>query len=322
MKWNKWSGLPGRFSYALIGLCMVLVYPGCTSPGKQLSVSNGTLQGNQEKVIDGNAFPYDLSLPNSEFQLPFILNEVSGLTDIDTAHIACVQDEIGSIFIYNFINDSLVYEHQFDEPGDFEGLTYTQDEIFILRSDGRLTAWTDFDPVAGGKRLQHWQLPLQTSNNEGLCYDSSFGRLLIAAKGKPDNPERKNERLIYSFDLKKRRLETDPVYSLSTSEIQAAAHRFGIEQEAYTAKGKPKPMNFRPSSLAVHPRTSEIYIISAVDRILLSIDRMGKITFMTRLDPAMFAKAEGITFLSDGTMIITNEAAGVVPTLLVFKAEG
>jgi uncharacterized protein YjiK len=179
-------------------------------------------------------FAYHLAKPDLQHELPEILNEVSGLTDIDASHVACVQDELGMVFIYNIKEGKITSEHLFEAAGDFEGLTYTGDTIFILRSDGRLTEWSDFQ--SNSNRFTHHELPLFTKDNEGLGYDPKHNRILIAAKSKPHrNHGEKSERFIYSFDL--------------------------------------------------------------------------------------LQKAEGITFLHDGTMIITNEAGGKVPTLMVYKME-
>ncbi|WP_131494743.1 SdiA-regulated domain-containing protein [Flavobacterium enshiense] len=266
-----------------------------------------------------SAIPYNLSTPNKKYHLPAILEEISGLTDIDSAHVACVQDEIGMVFIYNFLIDSIVVRHKFDSVGDFEGLTFTGKSLFVLRSDGRLTEWENFSPKTGSGKVLHTMLPLQTTNNEGLCFDSKKNRLLIAAKSKPINHDYKSERFIYEFDLNQKKLNKSPAYSINTIELEAAAKEFKIVQQNRTESGKLRPFNFRPASLAVHPQTSDIYIISAADKLLLVINEQGEIRNMERLNDDLFAKAEGITFLSDGTMIITNEAAGKVPTLLIFK---
>lgn len=278
----------------------------------------------QNRISEGSdstrlVIPYNLNQPHKKYELPAILEEVSGLTDIDSAHVACVQDEIGTVFIYNFLKNAIIAKHKFDSFGDFEGLTFTGKSLFILRSDGRLTEWRNFDPKTGAGDIFHSILPLQTTNNEGLCFDSRNNRLLIAAKNKPTNHVYKSERFIYEFDLSKNKLNSNPAYSINTVDLETAAKEFNIAQQNRTAAGKPKPFNFRPSSLAIHPHTSEIYIISAADRLLLVINEKGKIVSMERLKEDLFAKAEGITFLKDGTMIITNEAAGFVPTLLVYK---
>ena len=101
--------------------------------------------------------------------------------------------------------------------------------------------------------------------------------------------------------------------------LEERARSFNIQQTDTNAKGVRRPFNFRPASLSVHPITDDIYIISAADKLLLIMNRKGEVIYMKQLDIEMFAKAEGITFLHDGTMIITNEAAGKTPTLFVFE---
>jgi uncharacterized protein YjiK len=262
-------------------------------------------------------FYYDLDRPDIAHQLPAVLNEISGLTDIDNDHIACVQDELGIVFIYNFRSGEMVSQHRFDSVGDFEGLTYTGKSLYILRSDGRLTEWNDFP--TNKSSFIHSRLSLATSNNEGLCYDPGYNRLLIAAKSKPQNHDEKAERFIYGYDLTTKKLMDQPVYRINVHNLAASAKELGIKQEGLDAKGITKPLNFRPASLAVHPVTHELYIISAADQLLVVLNRNGDILHLKTLAMEQFAKAEGITFLRNGTMIITNEAAGKAPNLYVFE---
>ncbi|MBL7923795.1 MAG: SdiA-regulated domain-containing protein [Bacteroidia bacterium] len=264
-----------------------------------------------------HAFKYNLQQPNIHRQLPPMLNEVSGLTDVDDSRVACVQDEQGIVFIYDFRTDDIISRHAFDSTGDFEGLTLAGNTLYILRSDGRLTEWQHFrsaNPV-----VKHYTLLLQTANNEGLCYDAGHDRLLIAAKSKPAAPDARTLRLIYAFDLEKKQLSEEPLYRLNTDQLAADAKSFSLQLTDTTARGMVKPFNFRPASLSVHPLSDEIYMISAADKILLTMNRKGEVTYMTSLPPHLFTKAEGITFLPDGTMIITNEAAGKTPGLFVFE---
>lgn len=262
-------------------------------------------------------FKYNLDKPVIQHQLPKILDEISGLTDIDSIQVACVQDELGIIFIYNFKTGKIVSQHHFDSVGDFEGLTYTKNSLFILRSDGRLTEWSNFP--SNKDSLKHSQLSLVTSNNEGLCFDPNYDRILIAAKSKPFNKDEKSERFIYAYNLTTKKLEKDPIYSLNIKYLEEKAKNFNIVQTDSNSKGVIKPFNFRPASLSVHPITNDIYIISAADKLLIVMSRKGEVIYMKSLKVEMFTKAEGITFLYDGTMIITNEASGKTPTLFVFK---
>ena len=270
--------------------------------------------------------PYILNKPDAVLRLPAELNEVSGLTDIDSRHVAFVQDEIGTVFVYDLLDDVLTAEYPFDSSGDFEGLSFTGKSMFILRSDGRLSEIRNFGTGSTEREVEeptdsvvHYSLPVITDDNEGLCHDLAGDRLLIAAKSKPRDKGRRSERLIYAFDLENRRLQEHPTYSIRMEELEAAAADRGIVSQAKTSSGKVKSLNFRPSSLAVHPLSGEIYIISAEDFLLVVIDRQGAILHVEQLPDTLFAKAEGISFLSDGRMLITNEAMEGPATLLVFN---
>ena len=263
-------------------------------------------------------FRYNLNKPDAVLQLPSILNEISGLTDMDNNFIACTQDELGIIFIVDVTTGKIKEQYPFEPIGDFEGLTRVNNSLYILRSDGRITFIPDYKKP---DEQVHIKENLHTSNNEGLCYDPEKHTLLIAAKSKPTKHSEfdSNDRLIYQFDLKKAKLDTTPVFTLKIEDIIAFAKRDNIILPVFASGKQSKKINFRPSSIAVHPVTKQIYIISAADYLLLVCDRKGKIMKVQVLNPELYAKAEGITFLPDNTMIITNEAKDKFPTLLKFQ---
>ncbi|MBN2442837.1 MAG: SdiA-regulated domain-containing protein [Spirochaetales bacterium] len=264
------------------------------------------------------AFFYNIDQPDKEIVLPDILKEASGLTDIDSSHVALVQDEIGSIFIYNFQKESIIAEHKFAKKGDFEGLTFTGHSMYILRSDGWLFEWVDFSINTNSGKKNNYKLQLLTSDNEGLGYDSKNNRLLIAAKNKPSEKENKLYRYIYEFDLITKKLNNTPVYALDINKLENFAQNNNIKLNGRTKKGKLIKFNFLPASIAVHPKTEDIYIISAANYLITVVNPKGDVIHMEPLNKELFPQAEGITFLKNGTMIIANEAAGKKPTLLFF----
>ena len=62
---------------------------------------------NEEETI---LFEYNLSKPTKSFVLPTALNEISGITTLSQNEIACVQDEIGTIFIYDLTKEAIIKE--------------------------------------------------------------------------------------------------------------------------------------------------------------------------------------------------------------------
>lgn len=258
--------------------------------------------------------PYRLSEPSQRIILPPELNEISGLTDIDLKRIACVQDEQGKVFIFDLDSQSIVKSYAFDSIGDFEGLTYTKHSLFILRSDGYLYEWLNFNPDRGGKKIRRSNLNLPTIDNEGLCFDQKQNRLLIASKSKPKQKAKKDCRYIYSYNIKNQHLSQKPEYLIHLDTLTSIL--FSKQDSITEQKTK---FNFRPSSLSIHPKTNDIYIISASDYLMVVLNYSdGSIKHIEHLDKSLFNKAEGITFLDSGMMIITNEAKDTVPTLILF----
>ncbi len=267
-----------------------------------------------------NIFAYDLSNPDRSIILPKVLNEISGITDVDMHHVACVQDEIGTVFLVELKTGKITGTHFFEATGDYEGITITQDRVmFILRSDGLLTEWQDF-PENKASISSH-ELPIQTRDNEGLCYDADNHRLLIAAKSKPEDKSQKDFRFIYAFDLKSKTMANKPAYSLDIRDLEKFASNMGLLPLNSTKKGKEAKFDFRPSSLAIHPASNELYIISDADKLLITLDAEMNIKRMIRLNPDIFTKPEGLTFLSDNTMLISNEAQDGIPNILIFAAQ-
>lgn len=263
---------------------------------------------------------FNFKKPNLQLNLPFELREISGLTDYSENEIACVQDENGIIFIYNLGSDSIVGQYHFGENGDYEGLTRVDSTFFVLRSDATLLeVGFPYDTT----NIIESKLNIPTWDNEGLCLDERNNRLLVAPKSKMGKgPEFKDTRAIYSIDLASKKLNEKPLFLISISEIEAFANAHNLPLPQKTAKNSTdsiSSLKFMPSSLAVHPKSDEIYIISAVDQTMAVFDKSGKLMNYMRLDPLVFNKPEGITFMKNGDMIITNEGQLGTPTLLKFN---
>ena len=274
-----------------------------------------------EGKLSSEIFKYNLSKPQKNYVLPSVLNEISGITALNPETIACIQDETETIFIYDLKNEEVQNERSFNIKGDYEGIALVANTIYLLRSDGVLIEHADY--TSSSVKTKEYQLNLPSPDNEGLCYDKNNNRLLIAAKSKTvKEVENKSIRLVYGFDLKTKILNSKPVFKLDVNKIEAKAKALHIPIPTRTIKKTGKEVssfNFRPSEIAIHPYEDLIYILSASDNLLLIIDQKGNINNLLSLEPALFNKAEGITFLPDGDMLISNEAQTGKPTMLHFK---
>jgi DNA-binding beta-propeller fold protein YncE len=233
-------------------------------------------------------------LIKKSWDMPGVLKEISGLSAIDENRFACVQDELGKIFIYNTNTSSVEKEIPFGDAGDYEGLTVVNNTIWVLRADGRLFEVENFNnkPV-----IKEHKTSLTAEHNvEGLCFDKANNRLLLAIKDEePGNTDYKG---IYGFDLNAKKMPEQPVYKLN------------YKDEAFkmVKQKKKKGGEIKPSGIAVHPTSGEIYITDGPKSKLLVLTKEGAIKKFYQLGNE-FEQPEGITFQSNGELFIANEGS-------------
>jgi hypothetical protein len=265
---------------------------------------------------------YDLSTPDNRTVLPPALYEISGITEINNSTIACVQDENGVIFIYSLNENKIVKEIFFGYNGDYEGITRVGSTIYVLRSDGVIYEVPEFE--TGTQSTIYHDTGIPASNNEGLCYDTKNSRLLIACRGKVGGKD-KNSRLIYAFNLQTKKLDHRPAYELNVNDVTDFAIRHKILPPVNkNKKGKDvrAQLKLGLSGIAIHPLTKKIFLLSDPDRMLMVFEPGGKLVHMETLDQELFNKPEGICFLANGDLLISNEGDGKEPSLLRFRYKG
>jgi hypothetical protein len=272
-------------------------------------------------LTSSNKLGYDFSKPTLNDELPPILHEISGLAIIDSTSIACVQDEDGILFIYNIKSHKITQQHTFGLRGDYEGITLVNDLLYILRSDGVLFEIKNYQ----SKKLKVKTYPTRVPavNNEGLCYDAINNRLLIGAKGKINkDPLNKNDRYIYSFDLKTKTLHPNPAFRFNLLDINLTAKMQGINfPKKQNKKGESieHGFKFNTSEIAIHPITQQLFVLSAADHVLFIFSKNGNLEYIEQLNPIVFNKSEGLDFFTNSDMLISNEGQVHKPTLLRFN---
>lgn len=264
--------------------------------------------------------PFDLNKPVARHQLPPELMEISALTDVDARTVACVQDEAATLYLLDVNTGSITGRRTFGGPGDLEGLTRVGAEYYALRSDGLIYRML-LGPTAMTV-LDSFTVRLPQNDLEGLGYDERHGLVLISPKGvEKGDPTTRDRRAIHGYDIATKRLLPEPVLSFTVTGIIAQAEAGGWKVPMrQTSKGRSIPaLKLRFSSVAVDPISGHYYLLSAADRHLLVLDRGGKLVALCALDPDRFAKPEGITFMPDGAMIISNEGKAAAPDLVRYE---
>ena len=254
-------------------------------------------ENNKTKKEQQNFPAADVTI-QQKWELPSILVEVSGIAYIDARRFACVQDEAGTIFIYNTATASIEQQIVFTGPGDFEGIALNGNMAYIVRSDGVI-----FEVDMTTKKTREYPTFLTVDNNvETLFYDAPNNRLLLAGKEPDAAPAYKN---IYAFNLGTKSMSKEPVVKIDLA--NPALENGG--------KGSKKKKPFMPSGIAIHPMSKDIYILDGPKSRLLVAGNDGAIKRVFELGKE-FYKPEGISFSPAGDLYISNEGKKIPGNIL------
>lgn len=227
-------------------------------------------------------------------KLPKKLDEISGLALADSNSVYAHNDETGKIYKINLgtgeiENEFLIGKKKIKK--DFEGIAVANGYIYLITSDGNLYKFKE--PETKNKvKYRKIKTGLKQQNDiEGLCYDDENNSLLIACKGKAGKGY-KGYKTVYSFNLDSLMLKEEPEYLISLNELK----------ENYNIK------NFSSSGIEKNPVSKTFFIISTHDKAIIELSPEGKILSAGKLNKKKHTQPEGITFLKNGSLIISDEA--------------
>ncbi len=233
---------------------------------------------------------YEIS---GRWELPAELREVSGISWMDENQIAAIQDEDGIIFIYDLKKKKVVKEIKFGGAGDYEGLAIEGDNAYVLESDGTITIIENFEEQ--DRKVTSYVTNFNEKNNmESLWLDLPENQLLVIPKDRDINSD--NMKGVYAFSLDEYKLAYKPVMQLNMNDQVLKHFR---EKKVYK--------NFRPSDIAIHPKTKQIYMLEGAKPKLLILDKNGVAKKGYSLNKKVFPQPEGITFSPDGELYISSE---------------
>ena len=123
------------------------------------------------------------------------------------------------------------------------------------------------------------------------------------------------------YNLKSKTLVETPVFKFDERIIKQFALDHKIEVPLkQNKKGETEPdIKFRPTAICIHPMTKKIFLLSGPDHSIFIFSDTGTLEYFEILNPELFNQAEGLTFLENGDLLISNEAGEKKPTILRFN---
>jgi uncharacterized protein YjiK len=270
-----------------------------------------------------NTSGYVFKHPDSVYELPKSLAEISGLTLLDDFHLGAIDDESNKLFVIDLRTGKVTDRHKMGggKKLDYEAVERVGDTVYVLSSAGTIYEIRDWK---NNKRITAtYETGLYSRHdNEGLAYDATNHRLLIACKEYPGK-EMKGYKTVYAFDLEQKRLLPEPVFKIDLTQAEVAANSGSATDAASKKKKKgwwKHTKQIKPAALAVHPLTGQLFIISSAKRRMIVLNSDGTLATAYKLPKKYFVQAEGMAFLPNGDLFISNERADrKAATLLRFN---
>lgn len=242
---------------------------------------------------------YKLNEPSAVWEMPEVLNEISGIEIINNQEMICHNDEDGNLFVYGLHSKIVEKTIPFAKNGDYEDVAIKGNTAFVLQSDGTIFEVQNYLDIP--KTIKHKTFLTEDDNAEGLFFDAEKNRLLVACKENSKEKKGKGTKYVYEFLLDENTLNPNPILTISQNDIGSKSQ-------------------FSPSGIAIHPITKNIFVITSAGKMMAEFSLQGKLLNVFDLDYPHFQQPEGISFSKMGDLFISNEAKGNNANILKFNS--
>ncbi|MEO6489107.1 MAG: SdiA-regulated domain-containing protein [Ferruginibacter sp.] len=258
--------------------------------------------GKKKKFADSDM--YNFSRP-TVIKLPTDVDEISGIAYYpkDTSVFAIV-DEDGMLFKIPIMNPNALKEWRFDKRRDYEDIVLIDSTFYILVSNGDIvTVKFNHDSISTTKANFSDQSK-KVNEFESLYLDPDSDKLVMICKECEEDTKKSFSS--FSYDYKQ---PANGYMPFVTADAVPIARSIGQDK-----------FHVKASAAAVNPVTEDLYIISAVNKMIVITSKKGEFKKVYKLDPGIYKQPEGIAFTPQGDMIISNEFAdNGFPELLILK---
>ena len=236
---------------------------------------------------------YNMQSPDATWELPSALKEISGMNLFNDSVMLCQEDENGKLYLYNLSSKAIEKTIPFSNPQDYEDLAIVGADVYLVQSNGNILQVSNYmqTPVS----TKYKTVLSRKNDTEGLCYDRISNSLLVSCKDDQAISESaKQPKAIYAFNMEEKALSDKPLILFEEKD-------------------------FKPTAVAVHPVTGNIFVLSASKRKLLEVDRQGTVLQRYELKSDLFKQPEGLTFSAKADLYISNEGGGGKANIHLFK---
>ncbi|MDH4047196.1 MAG: hypothetical protein OEW68_04285 [Gammaproteobacteria bacterium] len=239
-----------------------------------------------------------------QWKLPGKLREISGLALAPDGRLFAVADESAVVFEIDYANGALIKAFALGNPaikGDFEGIAWLNDRLYLTTSDGVLYSSAEGD---NGAHLDAERVDTglgETCEVEGLTEQAETGRLFFVCKAR-------------------RRGSQSP--GLHVWEWSTASREFvgSIRIPIADIEQALKVDDFNPSGIVMDRDGNSFLIVAAKQKSLVQVAADGGLVAARRFrQTSRHKQAEGIELTSSGKLLIADEGGDKKARLAVYE---
>jgi hypothetical protein len=248
---------------------------------------------------------FDLQHPNSVRTLPMGVQPFSDVTLLDSTHLIGLDQESGSLFVYDMDANSVSPFLPWDLGSKIRNIS-TVDSTLLLVDDAKHIHFLSAPYDAAS--LTTLNLENEQFEAVSVCFHQESHRLFLMTSNE-ERTEGYSSSSVYAYNLNQRKLNVQPLFSISGEDIEAFAIQNNLiapHSDLSIVDDTLETMNFTPSAIAVHPKTNEIYVLSRADHSLVVFNQFGEIVNFTSLDKTTFSDPSAMTFKKSGDLVITD----------------
>ena len=250
-------------------------------------------------------------------KLPKKLNEISGLTYVKKNTVACIHDEQGKIYVFNYKKKRILETIKISGKGDVEGICMSDRAYYIVESDGRLYSY-DFVSQKNEKEKIHLS-GFKDFEIEGITYNALNSELILALKWQRyKKGENTDERSIIAYKDGK----SEVILNISNSRIWEYLNKWEcskFKKHVKKLSEKNEGAIFWPSGIFYNSKEKKYYVTSGKTNLIAILDSSGDIVSLKAIDKHLLEQPEGITIDSKGNIIVASEGSKEGKLLLIKK---
>lgn len=308
-------------------LCLAVAGMAC-GPRSDLSVRADSLSSTPKagpdtgRVADSSLPPpapsgvlgrYDLAgEPAWEVRLPKALDEISGLAFSGDGRLFAQGDQDATIWQLDARSGRVLKTFTVaagkDDPdmgkkagkktlaGDFEDIQIVGDRFFLISSNGILVEFREGDDGGSVPYTAHDTGLGGTCEIEGLAHDPAGRSLLILCK--VPHKAYKDQVVLFAWSLDRGATDKAP--------------RIRVDYSKLAGTGS---SSFHGSAVALAPGGKSVVMIAGPQEAFAELSLSGDVLSSGGLDRKAHPQPEGLAFAPDGTLLMSDEAAGKRATL-------